>query len=818
MTFPIASACKESVVSASSVDSQAIYQVLWDDDYIGRAVLEVLEQGKRFRFLKLNSAIAQSSLFPTADIIGKTLSAVTSTQLVSRYQNHCADCVQTKKTVRFELSQTTEPYLEQWWLVTVAPIKDTADCVYQLVLSATDISESKRLEADLKMAAKDADEIIDHVQESIVIHDPSGKILRVNKSFLELYKVTYADALRFRISHEYATPETPVHLLPELWSRALAGEKIEFEWPAKRPYEGSLVSLEVSLQRIYLSGQVRLMACLRDVSDRKQVEEKQKRLLDILEATPDFVEITDAEGNCLYINQAGQKIIGLLEERPVNDLHISMLMPAHQAETFQNTIIPHAIEHGSWVGEQQLTTLSGETMPVSQVIITHKDSSGKLKYISTIAQDISELKLVEAKLRDREQFLNNIYSVTSIAIFSWDVDENDPSELRCSDWNPACEAATGMCADKVLGKTPAEVFGVEQGKTVTRNLTRCIDQRKTIAYEEEILIGEEPTWWSTKLNPISDETDQIYRVVGTTTNITELKLNTLKLEAYSKNQTQQTEQLTAALSELKRTQAQIVQSEKMSSLGQMVAGVAHEINNPVNFIHANIEPACTYAADLIEIISFYQREYPQPSVDLLARLEELDFDFIQQDFTKLLSSMKVGTHRIREIVLSLRNFSRLDEAEVKAVDLHQGLDSTLVILAHKIKADGEHEGIEIIKDYQLTHLVECYPSQINQVVMNLLANAIDALGQTSTPRIKISTRLHQDQAVITISDNGPGIPETVRARIFDPFFTTKPVGKGTGMGLSISYQIVTEKHKGTLSVSSEPGQSTQFIISIPLWQ
>jgi len=178
--------------------------------------------------------------------------------------------------------------------------------------------------------------------------------------------------------------------------------------------------------------------------------------------------------------------------------------------------------------------------------------------------------------------------------------------------------------------------------------------------------------------------------------------------------------------------------------------------------------------------------------------------------------MKVGTQRIREIVLSLRNFSRLDEAEVKAVNLHEGIDNTLVILAHKLKGDSSYKGIEVVKDYQLRSLVECYPSQINQVVMNILANAIDALEPVSKPRITISTERLDNQAIITISDNGPGIPEAVRARIFDPFFTTKTVGKGTGMGLSISYQIVTDRHKGTLAVSSTPGDGTQFTISIPI--
>ncbi|MEM8504299.1 MAG: PAS domain-containing protein [Cyanobacteria bacterium P01_D01_bin.1] len=818
MTSPVASDWQKSVNSTSpSFDLQAVCQALWDDDYVGRAVLEVIEQGTNFRFLKLNATIIQADFFSTSDILGRSLPEVILDQSASRYQEYCSSCVQTKKLVRFEISQRSESALERWWLVTIAPVKDAADCVHQLVLSAIEISENKKTEADLKIAVEDSRTIIDHVQESITIHDPNGKILKVNKSLLDLYQVNYEEALSYRISHEYAAPNTPVHLLPELWSRALAGEKLEFEWPAKRPHDGGLLHLEVSLQRIFLSGQAQLIACLRDISDRKQAEEQKTRLLGILEATPDLVGIADAEGNCFYLNQAGRKMMELPEEVPIN-LPVGEAMPEDQKEMFENIVLPYAIQHGSWSGDLRLKTASAKEIPVSQVVIAHKELSGALRYISTIARDISQIKAVEEKLRDREQFLDSIYSGTDIAIFSWDIDKNDPNKPRCSGWNPACERAIGISADRALGKTPTEVFGPEQGKSITQNNLQCADQKRVVSYEEEILIENQPTWWATKLHPISDEVGRVYRVVGTTTNITELKLNTLKLESYSRNQARQTKELTAALRELKRTQAQIVQSEKMSSLGQMVAGVAHEINNPVNFIHANIEPACNYATDLLEIIALYQHEYSQPSTALLEMLEEVDFDFIQKDFTELLKSMKVGTSRIREIVLSLRNFSRLDEAEIKPVDLHEGIDSTLIILAHKIKTNSRDKGIEIEKSYQLSSLVECYSSQMNQVVMNILANAIDALDQSHNPKINISTMQQTDNAVITISDNGAGMPKVVQDQIFNPFFTTKQVGKGTGMGLSISYQIVTEKHKGTLAVDSEPGLGTQFVISIPLKQ
>jgi len=281
--------------------------------------------------------------------------------------------------------------------------------------------------------------------------------------------------------------------------------------------------------------------------------------------------------------------------------------------------------------------------------------------------------------------------------------------------------------------------------------------------------------------------------------------------------------------DLKRTQLQLIQAEKMSSIGQMVAGVAHEINNPVNFIYGNLTHAEDYIKDLLEIIRLYERHYPQPHPEIAAEIEEIELDFVTEDLPNLLNSMKVGAERIREIVKSLRIFSRLDEAEVKNIDLHDGIDSTLMILHNRLKAQPNHPGIEVVKNYGNLPQVECYAGQLNQVFMNIIANAIDALedcqnGAASSrenirnPQIQINTARAGSQVQIRIADNGPGMPESVKQRLFDPFFTTKPVGKGTGLGLSISYQIVVDKHGGQMQCFSTPGQGTEFVIDIPIKQ
>jgi signal transduction histidine kinase len=281
---------------------------------------------------------------------------------------------------------------------------------------------------------------------------------------------------------------------------------------------------------------------------------------------------------------------------------------------------------------------------------------------------------------------------------------------------------------------------------------------------------------------------------------------------------QRTEELSQALHDLQETQTQLVQTEKMSSLGQMVAGIAHEINNPANFIHGNLECAGNYLEDLLETLKLYQKYYPTPTDEIQHHVEAADIDFLMEDLPKMLNSMQEGTRRIREIVLSLRNFSRLDEATMKQVDIHQGIDSTLLILGHRLKANSGHPEIEVIKDYGKIPLVECYAGQLNQVFMNLLSNAIDALEENHKHpgTITISTYTNNAQQVIVkIADNGAGMASDIQSKIFDPFFTTKAVGRGTGLGLSISYQIIVSLHGGLLNCSSIQGKGTEFTICIP---
>jgi signal transduction histidine kinase len=318
----------------------------------------------------------------------------------------------------------------------------------------------------------------------------------------------------------------------------------------------------------------------------------------------------------------------------------------------------------------------------------------------------------------------------------------------------------------------------------------------------------------------------------------------------------QATKLKLALQELHSYQAQLIQTEKMSSLGQLVAGIAHEINNPINFVYGNITYAREYIQDILHLLELYEQEYPQASPIIQEEARKFDLEFVRTDLPKLIHSMKLGAERIRDLVLSLRNFSRLDEAEMKSVNLHEGIDSTLLILQNQLRATPGRSEIKVIKEYGTLPQVECYPGQLNQVFMNLISNAIDALEETRmlnpqfvtcnsqfsipSPSITIHTGLTEIKrsentsqfsvqppasplestpyAVIRIKDNGTGMTEVVHRHLFDPFFTTKSVGKGTGLGLSISYQIVVEKHGGRIRCISELGQGTEFIIEIPIRQ
>lgn len=745
-------------------------------------------------------------------------------------------------------------------------------------------------------------------------------------------------------------------------------------------------------------GQVmQVVGIARDIHDRKQSEVKLQRseqlLKTVMNTLPQAVFWKDRNSVYLGCNRHFAEDAGLPPEDIIGKTDYELPWADTEAELYRQcdrrvmaTSTPelHMLE-------TQLQA-DGKQAWVNTNKAPLHDADGNVIGILGTYEDITGLKQVEANLRDREQFLRSVYEGSENPIFVVDVLEN--GEFRFSDMNPASQRALGLSPDEFKQRSPYPHF--------QENYRRCISSGQAIGYEECLVVNNKETWWLTTLNPLKDEANKIYRIVGTTFNITERRQieqalkeqaqlsefraaidsiltredslqnmlqrccqvivqhldaafariwvlnaeeNVLELQAsaglythtdgihsrvpvgrfkigliaaerqphltndvpndprvsdqawaretgmvafaghplivedellgvvalfaqhplsnsvleilsFSANELalglkrkqaelslirsearfrQQAQELRQAMLELQQTQMHLIQSEKMSSLGQLVAGVAHEINNPVSFIFGNLVHAKDYARDLLSLVQLYQVHYPEPTSAIQQKVKTIELDFLIEDLPKLLNSMEVGAKRIQQIVQSLRIFSRMDVSEVKAVNLHEGIDSTLMILQNRLKEQPHRCAIQVVKKYDLLPLVECYPGQLNQVFMNLVSNAIDALEEaldrvdskpetaepahSYQPTIELRTQLTGDRFVtISVSDNGSGMSEKTQQQVFNPFFTTKSVGKGTGMGLSISYQIIAEKHGGSLTCSSTPGQGTVFLVGIPLRQ
>lgn len=655
--------------------------------------------------------------------------------------------------------------------------------------------------------------------------DGSASMPYVSSGCQSLYEIAAEDLMSGKCSlRDFEHPDDQAGVLQAVAASAKNLTPFRHEWRIITP-RGAVKWVKAASQpERKADGELVWDGILIDITDRKQIEAEQKRLLDILESTSDLVGTAAPDGKSLYLNRTWRNLLELGEQEELSQTNISQFHPDWALEIVVNQALPEARRAGLWIGETAILDKAGSEIPVSQVILAHKSNHGEVEYFSTIIRDISNVKAAEAALRVSEKNLRAIFDNSNSAIFVHDVDgtllDVNNRMLEMYQVESREQALTLSALDYSGPDNPFDQVPLLWDRALAGEMVRF--EWKSHRPGDRFVFDTEIV-----LNKITLDNKEV--IIASIQDISERQAALRERQRAEAAVLQKSQELEQALANLQNAQLQIVQNEKMASLGNLVAGVAHEINNPIGFLNGSILNAKDYVQDLFDHLELYQQHHADAADPVQAHADAIDLEFLSQDLPKLMESMQSATDRIKSISTSLRTFSRADTDSKVSTNLHEGLDSTLLILKYRLKANQNRPAIQVVQDYAELPKVECFPGQLNQVFMNILANAIDVFDEAAeqstyatleaNPQIitiQTAVRAEQNAVEIRICDNGKGMSAAVQARVFDHLFTTKGVGKGTGLGLAIARQIVTETHAGSLEVQSEIGQGSAFIIRLPM--
>ncbi len=841
----------EDITERRQVDeSVRLYDQIVENMQIGLYVyhLENMDDDSTLRAIASNPAATKFTGLEMADVLGMTIDEIFPNSRSKNIPQAFASVIRSQKAVELEDIDSDETgRITRALSIKAFPLPN--NCIG---VAFENISDRKNLELELQIALEQTGRseqllrtVIDKSSDWIFAKDQDFRYILANNSFAQAIGETVEEIigkndleLGFAEELVFGNPAENMRGFRADDLAVLAGKIIHNPCDPATIADGSVHIFDT--QKVPLrdteSHIFAVLSFAHDVTERHKSEaalrRSEARFRSLVANIPGVVYRWQCDFSPTFISDAVYPLTGY----PAADFR---LLFDRRGRTFASVIysedlaqveatIRRGIENKqSYSLEYRLLAADGTIKWVCDKGSPVFDEDGDVYCLDGVIFDISDRYYALEALQQKTSELEAVFRTLPDLYFRLNADgvildylSGDSSDLY-------------IPAEEFFGKRMLDILPVNVADKFKKAIIETIENATSVTLEYSLHISEQQQQYEARFLPFNAT-----QIIIICRNIT------LRKQAESKLKDKNYE-LKQALKQLGRTQSQLIQSEKMSGLGQLVAGIAHEINNPISFIYGNVAYASEYAENLLKLCCMYQEHYPEP-VSVIADLaEEIEIEFMKEDFPHLLNSIKIGAERIRQIVLSLRNFSRLEESDIKRVDIHEGIDSALLILQHRLKENGRIRNIEVVKEYGDLPPVQCYVGQLNQVFMNILSNAIDALGTVRNRKLEVGGAsgterqdspdlpvgcnashwimirtevLENNRIAIAISDNGPGMEESVKSRIFDPFFTTKPVGKGTGLGLSISYQIVVERHCGTLRCVSTPGGGTEFAIEIPIRQ